>query len=301
MSAKPNDCLELDKKFIIGIIVFILIVIFIYWMIDMDYNDKMRRRDEYQGERFGGLVGPYSKGIVCDNCGDLDRGACGECSNCGYCYTADGYAECVPGDVNGPFDRQDCIDYEYTTPVTIDDYYYLYPPERFPDLYYYDNELRRYIIRDERERALEDARLRDRAFRRENEIKERGVRELPRAREIGREAGRELPRGREVTREVNRNIGREVTRNVNRGAGSRGGFAGTRSGFAASRNGGFAGSRSSGFAGSRGGSVGGFGGSRGGSMGGFGGSRGGFSGSRGGGSSRGSGSRGGGGGRGGRR
>lgn len=50
--------------------------------------------------------------------GRLGRRLCGECINCGYCFNADGFGECVPGDADGSFIRDDCYDYEFTGGTT---------------------------------------------------------------------------------------------------------------------------------------------------------------------------------------
>ena len=44
----------------------------------------------------------------CMNCGYADELECGNCSNCGYCISSGGKGECVPGDVTGPYFRDDC-------------------------------------------------------------------------------------------------------------------------------------------------------------------------------------------------
>lgn len=53
----------------------------------------------------------------CKECGFLTRAQCGNCVNCGYCYDYRGRGQCVPGDENGPYFREDCADYEYISPV----------------------------------------------------------------------------------------------------------------------------------------------------------------------------------------
>jgi len=112
------ECVEIDGKYIVLIIG--IIVVFIYCMIEVDYNDKMKRiADNYQTtENF--VVYTYPKGRSCDECKTMNRKRCGECINCGYCYSTDGYGECVAGDHTGPYTRRDCVDYEYAKPVTVD-------------------------------------------------------------------------------------------------------------------------------------------------------------------------------------
>jgi uncharacterized membrane protein YgcG len=79
----------------------------------------------------------------CKECSGLSRIHCGNCANCGYCYNYKGRGECVPGDENGPFFRDDCVDYEYVSPV-----YHagLYPTwSYFYDDYYYNPTVGRHI------------------------------------------------------------------------------------------------------------------------------------------------------------
>lgn len=57
----------------------------------------------------------------CPSCGWRSRYSCSKCTNCGYCITASGYGECVPGDDSGPYFRNDCMYWEYGDP------YYYYP------------------------------------------------------------------------------------------------------------------------------------------------------------------------------
>lgn len=35
------------------------------------------------------------------------------CTRCGYCVSDKGNGECVPGDIRGPYFRDDCIYWEY--------------------------------------------------------------------------------------------------------------------------------------------------------------------------------------------
>lgn len=56
----------------------------------------------------------YSYPKYCSACGQLDRYRCNNCVNCGYCYTPNGNGECVPGDGNGPYFREDCVAYEHS-------------------------------------------------------------------------------------------------------------------------------------------------------------------------------------------
>lgn len=51
----------------------------------------------------------------CGQCGYLGDYDCATCINCGTCITANGYKECVPGDVNGPYFREDCNQWYYNS------------------------------------------------------------------------------------------------------------------------------------------------------------------------------------------
>jgi len=74
----------------------------------------------------------YSYPKYCSACGELNRPQCNNCTNCGYCVTPNGNGECVPGDSNGPYFREDCVAYEYNAPdYTVNRVY--------PDMYLYDN------------------------------------------------------------------------------------------------------------------------------------------------------------------
>jgi hypothetical protein len=55
----------------------------------------------------------------CPSCGWRSRYSCSNCTNCGYCITASGFGECVPGDSSGPYFRDDCFLWQYGDP-----YYY---------------------------------------------------------------------------------------------------------------------------------------------------------------------------------
>lgn len=63
---------------------------------------------------------------------------CGKCSDCGYCFNADGTGECVSGNKNGPLYRT-CANYEYTKPnhhINTDPYNYYYSHGSNHSLYY---------------------------------------------------------------------------------------------------------------------------------------------------------------------
>jgi len=88
--------------------------------------------EEQQVEGFYTYPGYYKK--YCPSCGWRSRYNCSKCTNCGYCVTASGYGECVPGDSSGPYFRSDCMYWEYG------DAYDFYPYSHvFPVIKTYDN------------------------------------------------------------------------------------------------------------------------------------------------------------------
>ncbi len=63
----------------------------------------------------------------CPSCNWRSRRTCSKCLNCGYCETAQGVGECVPGDANGPFFRNDCVTWQYGDAYQYYPYANLYP------------------------------------------------------------------------------------------------------------------------------------------------------------------------------
>lgn len=59
-----------------------------------------------------GFYGGYYR-KYCPSCGWRSRRSCANCINCGYCVTPSGYGECIPGDHNGPYFRDDCLHWSY--------------------------------------------------------------------------------------------------------------------------------------------------------------------------------------------
>ena len=49
----------------------------------------------------------------CSNCSYLNQKKCKSCQNCGICYTNNGVGECIPGDKNGPYFREDCAYWDF--------------------------------------------------------------------------------------------------------------------------------------------------------------------------------------------
>lgn len=120
-SSSVTDCLNVDSRYIVTVIATAALVLFIYWIINMDTEGKICDQKDRQENL---VVTTYPKEAYCANCGELDRARCGECADCGYCYTPNGTGECVPGDENGPYFRADCVEYEYRTPAILSGLYY---------------------------------------------------------------------------------------------------------------------------------------------------------------------------------
>ena len=96
----------------------ILIWLFILAVIMLSTPTQCHSLDKSK-EGFYTNYGYYKK--YCPSCGWRSRYSCSKCTNCGYCITASGYGECVPGDSSGPYFREDCQYWEYGDP------YYYYP------------------------------------------------------------------------------------------------------------------------------------------------------------------------------
>ena len=62
-------------------------------------------------EGFTDYYGYYKK--YCPSCGHRGKRSCGKCTNCILAYTANGHSECIPGNSQGPFFRDDILYYEY--------------------------------------------------------------------------------------------------------------------------------------------------------------------------------------------
>lgn len=48
----------------------------------------------------------------CSKCGNKSEKSCSNCVNCGWCINR-GVGECTPGDINGPYFREDCQQWWY--------------------------------------------------------------------------------------------------------------------------------------------------------------------------------------------
>jgi hypothetical protein len=61
----------------------------------------------------------------CTSCKNKSYHQCRNCVNCGVCTTAMGDMYCVNGDINGPYNRTDCLKWDYGNiyPQYQSDYY----------------------------------------------------------------------------------------------------------------------------------------------------------------------------------
>lgn len=126
-------------------IIIILLLISLLVIVIFDFNDQYSFFKKLSfGTRENFTLLDYYPGY-CRSCGWKSRAACSNCTNCGYCVTADGRGECVSGDQNGPYFRQDCARYEYNNPIntfpvtSYPSYGYNYPGYLNPYYYNYYN------------------------------------------------------------------------------------------------------------------------------------------------------------------
>ena len=85
-----------------GIILFIVVYI-IYYTCYESFDNTIQTK--------------YIYPRYCKSCGEKSRIRCNKCINCGYCFTPNGYGQCVTGDEKGPYFREDCVKYEYNNPI----------------------------------------------------------------------------------------------------------------------------------------------------------------------------------------
>ena len=91
-------------------------------------------------EGFYSYYGYYKQ--YCPSCGWRSRYSCSKCTNCGYCISASGRGECVPGDSSGPYFRDDCMYWEYSDPYYNYPYSHVQPVVKTKTMYpYYRNRL----------------------------------------------------------------------------------------------------------------------------------------------------------------
>jgi hypothetical protein len=55
----------------------------------------------------------YDHHTDCTSCKNKGYHQCRNCVNCGACTTATGEMYCVNGDINGPYNRTDCLKWDY--------------------------------------------------------------------------------------------------------------------------------------------------------------------------------------------
>lgn len=87
---------------------FILIVLTIIGLYNVLFDDSNSVEGFHSYYYGNGYFKRY-----CPACGNKSRYSCSNCTNCGYCITADRRGSCVPGDEYGPYFRSDCASYEY--------------------------------------------------------------------------------------------------------------------------------------------------------------------------------------------
>lgn len=56
---------------------------------------------------------PHKYNRYCTECETRSPYNCKNCINCGLCYNENGYVQCIPGDINGPYFREDCTYWQY--------------------------------------------------------------------------------------------------------------------------------------------------------------------------------------------
>lgn len=74
----------------------------------------------------------------CPSCGWRSKESCSRCTNCGICTTANGFAECSPGDASGPYYRTDCVYWNYGNPYNYYQNALAYPITLTKDMYPYN-------------------------------------------------------------------------------------------------------------------------------------------------------------------
>jgi hypothetical protein len=62
-------------------------------------------------EMYNNSVGQY-----CMSCDTKTLSQCMNCFNCGVCVDRAGNKTCVPGDIHGPFNNDDCVEYYNVDP-----------------------------------------------------------------------------------------------------------------------------------------------------------------------------------------
>lgn len=73
-------------------------------------NDLFKNIKEGKDNDYWDLVG---MGMKAKDCYALNNDQCMNYSNCGICYK-DGKSQCIPGDTQGPFFKEDCEQWQHT-------------------------------------------------------------------------------------------------------------------------------------------------------------------------------------------
>ena len=81
-------------------IILLLLIVILYF--------KKKNIEQFITSKFSGKY--------CTGCGSKNRHKCSKCINCGYCFPQKAHPSCVPGDAQGPYFRDDCVQYEYMYP-----------------------------------------------------------------------------------------------------------------------------------------------------------------------------------------
>lgn len=87
------------------------IIILVFLLVTTPTKCIFNSTSDKSKEGFHATLGYHKK--YCPSCGTKSRKSCSKCLNCGFCVTSDGHGECVPGDSNGPYFRDDCMYWEY--------------------------------------------------------------------------------------------------------------------------------------------------------------------------------------------
>lgn len=123
-----------SQDFIVGMIIVLSVSLLIIVLIDLNDHYKIFDKINIFSKKENFTLVDYSLNY-CRSCGWKNRLSCRNCTNCGFCITANGVGSCVSGDENGPYFRQDCAVYEYSKPSL-----YQYPqyPYSYNYPYYYN-------------------------------------------------------------------------------------------------------------------------------------------------------------------
>ena len=118
---EPNDTInifgaKIEYQYITPILV-VMVLVVLFYNVFMIQNAQNSSTNISSTEPYVSL---YRNVKYCNNCNEMGKNDCSECIDCGYCYDENGAGECVPGDINGPYFREDCYNYEYRNPMYYD-------------------------------------------------------------------------------------------------------------------------------------------------------------------------------------